>query len=67
MSIWPVALGCTLKATESDATANWQQSQSDADHLRLLSIFHYVVAGILALCSLFLQLLLNDLDLKLDS
>jgi hypothetical protein len=39
--------------TDSDATANWQQSQSDADHLRLLSIFHYVVAGILALCSLF--------------
>lgn len=24
----------------------------DADHLRLLSIFHYVVAGITALCSL---------------
>lgn len=28
-------------------------SAQDADHLRLLSIFHYVVAGIMALFSLF--------------
>ncbi|QNR98221.1 hypothetical protein ICJ04_04725 [Stenotrophomonas sp. 169] len=27
-------------------------SAQDADHLRLLSIFHYIVAGITALCSL---------------
>ena len=37
----------------ADASTNETNNRQDAEHLRILSIFHYVVAGLLALFSMF--------------
>ena len=45
--------GPSEAAQASAGRATAEQARQDADHLRLLSIFHYIVAGVMALWGCF--------------